>query len=115
MANCIDKSFKYEIHVLTRDKTDKDVANFAKVIDFLKSSKKGQKIGSNIKEKSEGSFAAGWDAALKASGLAISDISSGIGDVLAVKTPDQLKSIREGSSVAVLAVRKHVIEEILNL
>jgi nucleosome binding factor SPN SPT16 subunit len=115
MANSVDESFKYEIHVLTRDKMDKDSANFAKVIDFLKSSNKGSKIGSNIKEKSEGSFAAGWDAALKATGLVVSDISSGIGDVLAVKTSDQLKSIREGSSVAVQAFRKYVVEEILNL
>jgi nucleosome binding factor SPN SPT16 subunit len=114
LADSLGSKFKYKLEVLTRNKADKDAENFSKVIEFLKSSKKGSKIGVLAKEKSEGAFAAAWEAALKSSELATGDISSGISDVLAVKNDEQLKAVRDGSLVAVQAIKKHVIEEILN-
>jgi nucleosome binding factor SPN SPT16 subunit len=115
LADSIDSKFKYKIEVLTRNKADKDAANFSKVIEFLKSSKAGAKVGILAKEKNDGAFVAGWDAALKESAMATGDISSGISDALAVKNEEQLKAIRDGSLIAVQAIKKHVIEEILNL
>ena len=106
--------FKYKLEVFTRNKADKDAENFAKVLEALKASKKGNKIGVLAKEKNEGAFAAAWESALKESNLATTDISSGISDVLAVKNEEQLKAVRDGSLVAVQAIKKHVIEEILN-
>ena len=115
LADSIQPNFKYKLQVLTRNKADKDADNFSKIIESLRSSKKGAKIGILAKEKNEGSFAAGWDSALKNSNLATGDISSGISDAFAVKTEEQLKAVRDSSLVAVQAIKKHVIEEILNL
>ena len=35
LSDNLGDEFEYKVHVLTRDKTDKDIANFAKVLPFL--------------------------------------------------------------------------------
>jgi len=53
------------------------------------------------KEKLAGKFAAGWVEALKESGLEQSDITSGLADVLAVKSKEQLDATRKGGELVV--------------
>ena len=45
--------------------TDKDKANFSKLMDAIRESKKGKVVGVYTKDKFPGEFNEGWRAALK--------------------------------------------------
>jgi len=115
MASNLPDDFSHKVTVLTRDKTDKDKANFEQVISMLKESKKGAKIGTLAKEKNAGPFASAWDEALKASDLEVVDIQHGIADFLAIKTGNQLKAVKDGSKLCTTSIKKNLMEKILDI
>mmetsp|Transcript_57982 Transcript_57982/g.132737 ORF Transcript_57982/g.132737 Transcript_57982/m.132737 type:complete len:1096 (-) Transcript_57982:241-3528(-) len=115
LSASLPEDFPQKLEVLTREKADADKANFAKIVEALKESKGGKKIGGIPKEKLAGKFAAAWGEAFKESGLEQADVTSGLADVLAVKSKDQLEATRAGGALAVQVFKKTVIEEILNI
>ena len=116
MAGKLPETFKYKLQVLTRDKTDKDKANFEAIVSDLKGDKEAIKVGTLLKDKQVGDFVAGWSAALAAAdGVTTAEISNGLSDVLAVKSETQLKAAKGAGQCAALLFKKGLIEKLLDV
>jgi nucleosome binding factor SPN SPT16 subunit len=115
LADKLPDSFGRKLEVLTRDKGDKDAANFAKVIDSIKGSKKGTKVGTFSKEKNSGAFAKAWEEALEQSKLEVADIQNGISDFLAIKSSAQQQAVRKSAQVNTQAFKNTLLAKILDI
>lgn len=115
LADKLPDSFGHKLIVLTRDKTDKDEANFSKMLDAIKGSKEGKKVGALPKEKVAGAFAERWEQALKASGLDVVDVQNGISDFLSIKSPQQIEAVKKAAALSSEAFKKEVINKILDI
>ncbi len=115
LADSLPDSFGRTLEVLTRDKTDKDAANFIKVIDMIKGSKKGNKVGTLTKEKNAGSFAKAWEDALAESKLETADVQNGIADFLAIKTNTQQHAVRMSAQLNTQLFKNALLAQILDI
>ena len=115
LSEKLPESFGRKLVVMTRDKTDKDAANFGKILDEIKASKEGKKLASLPKEKLAGAFAECWEKALKDSGLDIVDVQNGISDFLSIKSAHQIDAVRKGSALGSEAFKKEIINKILDV
>ncbi|XP_055534629.1 FACT complex subunit spt16 isoform X2 [Wyeomyia smithii] len=103
------------IKLLVRDKNDKDMANFEKLLDAIKSSKNGKTLGVFTKDKFPGSFCESWRAFLKDKHFENVDVSVGIGYIMSAKEDPEVITIKKACLVTVDVFNKYLKDHIMEI
>ena len=100
------------LELLTRDKTDKDAANYAALLAALQASHAGKTVATLGKEQPLGDFAGGWRAALGGSGLAQVELAPALGDLLAVKDSSEASCVKRAAIFSAMVMAKHLVPKL---
>ncbi|KAI8126369.1 FACT complex subunit spt16 [Lucilia cuprina] len=104
-----------EIKLLTRDRNDKDKANFVKLKEIIKSSKGGKKLGVFSKDGFPGEFCESWKSSLKSESFENIDISGAIAYIMCPKDEPEINNIRKASLVSVDLFNKYLKDQIMDI
>lgn len=103
------------VMLLTRDKADKDKANFEKLISAIKTSKKGRVVGEFSKDKFPGEFMDAWRAVLTKESFDMVDVSASVAYLIAPKEESELVIIRKACQVTVDVYTKYLKDQIMEI
>lgn len=103
------------IKLLVRDKGDKDKANYQKLVDGIKGSKKGKTMGEFSKDKFPGEFMDGWRSALKGEGFEKVDVSASLAYEMSVKEESELKLMQKASQITCDVFSKYLRDQIMEI
>lgn len=95
--------------------TDKDKANFAKLISAMKSSKSGKTIGVFAKDSFPGEFCESWKTALKDQPFDKVDVGASIAFVMAPKEESEILTIKKACIVSVDVFSKYLKDHIMEV
>ncbi|XP_033101550.1 FACT complex subunit SPT16-like [Anneissia japonica] len=103
------------ITLYTRDKTDGNKANFAKLVEAIKESKDGKTIGVFRKDNFPGDFMDGWNKALSDGEFEKVDISAAVAKVMAVKEEKEISLIKKACQATCDVFNKQFKEELMEV
>jgi len=103
------------IKLLVRDKGDKDKANYGKLIEAVKQSKKGKTIGEFSKDKFKNEFTDACRNAIKGAGFEKVDVSSSLAVAMAPKEESELKTIQRACTTTGDIFSKYLKEQIMSV
>lgn len=104
----------FTVKLLTRDKSDKDQANFAKLVEYIKGSKKGKVLGEFSKDKFPGEFCDGWRKVI-ASIPEKRDISSHIAYIMGPKEEQEINVVKKACQVTCDLFSKYLKQQIIDI
>ncbi|KAJ3168124.1 FACT complex subunit spt16 [Irineochytrium annulatum] len=113
-------SNKIPLEILKRTKDEAhNKSLFEKVIEYMKSSKDGKRIGVIAKDKPTGKFITEWkpifDAAKKDNAFEEVDITQGIATAMAMKDDEDIKNIKMACRLTSLVMKNYFLEEFQNI
>ncbi|KAL7977702.1 hypothetical protein Chor_009651 [Crotalus horridus] len=111
MIFCEDKI----IFMASKKKNESNKANFDKMIDALKNSKKGKRIGIFSKDKFPGEFMNSWNEALSKEGFEKADISAVVAYTMAVKEDGELGLMRKAAAITSEVFNKFLKERVMEI
>ncbi|RXG55238.1 FACT complex subunit spt16 [Armadillidium vulgare] len=94
---------------------DKDKANLGKLIDAIKESKGGSKIGVYAKDKFSSDLIDSWRKYIKEAGFEQIDISSQVALITSVKEDSELSTMKKASVATVDVFSKYLKEQIMDI
>ncbi|EAT36003.1 AAEL011876-PA [Aedes aegypti] len=103
------------VKLLVRDKTDKDKANFEKLLEAIKGSKNGKTLGVFSKDNFPGEFCEAWRAFLKDKSFESVDISVPIGYIMCAKEDSEVITIKKACLVTVDVFNKYLKDHIMEI
>ncbi|XP_043473155.1 FACT complex subunit spt16 isoform X2 [Leptopilina heterotoma] len=103
------------VKLLVRDRSDEDKANFAKLIEVIKESKKGKMLGVFSKENYPGAFMDAWRAALKNESFDTVDVSAAAAYIMCPKEDIEILTIKKACLVSVDVFMKYLKEQIMEI
>lgn len=104
------------VTLLTRDKADKDHANFTKLVEVMSKSRNGRKMGEFTKDKFENNeFLNEWKKVYNAKSFDVFDVGPHIAYIMAPKEESELELIKKACSVTVELYDKYLKEEITEI
>ncbi|CAG5135919.1 unnamed protein product, partial [Candidula unifasciata] len=105
------------LKLITREKGDKekDKANFQKLIECIKKSKKGKTVGEFSKDSYPGELIEGWRHAVKSAGFGKVDVSSQFAYIMAPKEEAEVKTIQKACQVTCDVFSKYLKEQIMEI
>ncbi|XP_034175937.1 SPT16 homolog, facilitates chromatin remodeling subunit dre4 isoform X2 [Osmia lignaria lignaria] len=103
------------VKLLVRDRNDEDKANFAKLIETIKQSKKGKTLGVFSKENYPGAFMDAWRAALKSESFDTVDVSAAAAYVMCPKEDAEILTIKKACLVSVDVFTKYLKDQIMEI
>lgn len=103
------------LHIHVRNKADKDKANMATLVEAIKASANGNKLGMFLKDKFQGDLASNWDALLKEDKLERVDITVDFSMVFAVKDDSEVSLVKKASTASMDLFNKFLREHLLDL
>jgi len=105
------------LKLITRDKGDKekDKANFQKMVDYIKNSKKGKTVGEFSKDKYPGDLMEGWRSAIKGADFEKTDVSSQFAYIMGPKEESEIKTISKACQVTCDVFKKYLTEQIMEI
>lgn len=103
------------VKLLTRDKGDKDKANFQKLTAAIKESKKGKTLGEFSKDKFPGEFMDSWRGALKSGGFEKVDVSNAFAYIMAPKEESEIKTMQRACQVTCDVFNKYLKDQIMEV
>ncbi|XP_042890224.1 FACT complex subunit SPT16-like [Penaeus japonicus] len=120
ILECLEKQKEENNHVppvklLIRDKTDKDKSNITKLIEAIKGSKEGTKIGVYAKDKFSSDLIDSWRKALKEASFEQVDISATMALVMSPKEESEIAIIKKASNATVDVFSKYLKEQIMDI
>ncbi|XP_029661597.1 FACT complex subunit spt16-like [Formica exsecta] len=83
------------VKLFVRDRSDEDKANFGKLIEVMKQSKKGKTLGVFLKENYPGAFMDAWRAALKNESFDTIDVSAAAAYVMCPKEDSEIFTVKK--------------------
>lgn len=95
--------------------TDKDQANFEKLIKIIQNSKKGKRLGVFTKDSFSGEFSEAWKKMLTANKFDHVDISTIIAYLMCPKDEVEINNIRKASLVSMDIFNKYLKDEIMDI
>ena len=104
-----------DVRLLVRDKGDKDKRNISKLIESIKSSKKGKSIGSFTKDKYPGDLMSDWKEAIKAEGFESIDMAAIFGYMMAPKDEVEMNLIKIAAGLSSDIFSKYLKEQIMDI
>ncbi|KAJ7313085.1 hypothetical protein JRQ81_004353 [Phrynocephalus forsythii] len=103
------------ITLLVREKNESNKANFDKMIDALKSSKNGKRIGVFSKDKFPGEFMNSWNDALSKEGFERVDISAVVAYTIAVKEDGEIALMRKAAAITSEVFTKFLKDRVMEI
>ncbi|CAL7935430.1 unnamed protein product [Xylocopa violacea] len=103
------------VKLLVRDRNDEDKANFAKLIEIVKQSKKGRTLGVFSKENYPGAFMDAWRATLKSESFDMVDVSAAAAYVMCPKEDAEILTIKKACLVSVDVFTKYLKDQIMEI
>lgn len=103
------------VKLLIRDKSDKDKANISKLIEAIKESKGGTKIGVYVRDKFSSDLIDAWRKAIKENNFEPVDMSSNMAIVMASKEESELTTIKKACTATVDVFSKYLKEQIMDI
>ncbi|XP_011306258.1 FACT complex subunit spt16 isoform X2 [Fopius arisanus] len=103
------------VKLFVRDKSDEDKANFAKLIDVIRGSKKGKTLGVFSKENYPGGFMDAWRAAIKPENFDTVDASAAAAFVMAPKEEIEILTVKKACLVSVDVFTKYLKDQIMEI
>ncbi|RLU21260.1 hypothetical protein DMN91_005633 [Ooceraea biroi] len=103
------------VKLFVRDRSDEDKANFAKLIEVIKQSKKGKTLGVFSKENYPGAFMDAWRAALKNESFDTIDISAATAYIMSPKEDSEILTIKKACLVSVDVFTKYLKDQIMEI
>lgn len=107
--------FFYDQLVTYSLQTDKDQANFEKLIKIIQNSKKGKRLGVFTKDAFSGEFSEAWKKMLTANKFEHVDISTIIAYLMCPKDEVEINNIRKASLVSMDIFNKYLKDEIMDI
>lgn len=105
-----------QIKLLVREKNDKDKANFEKLIEAMKASKKGKAVGVFSKDNFPGEFCESWNSTLKAAkDFEMVDVSQSLGYIMASKDEAEVLTVKKASLATVEVFTKYLKDTIMEV
>lgn len=104
-----------EIKLFVKDKSDKDKANFEKLIEEMKSSKSGKKVGVFAKDKFKGEFSDLWRDAMKKQDFEQIDVSGAFGYLMSMKEENEVLTVKKACLVSVDVFSKYLKDHIMEI
>ncbi|XP_015121824.1 FACT complex subunit spt16 isoform X4 [Diachasma alloeum] len=103
------------VKLFVRDKSDEDKANFVKLIDVIKGSKKGKTLGVFSKENYPGAFMDAWRAAIKPENFDSVDVSASCAYVMSPKEEIEILTVKKACLVSVDVFTKYLKDQIMEI
>ncbi|XP_026672343.1 FACT complex subunit spt16 isoform X1 [Ceratina calcarata] len=103
------------VKLLVRDRNDEDKANFGKLIEIIKQSKKGKTLGVFSKENYPGAFMDAWRATLKTESFDTVDVSAAAAYVMCPKEDTEIHTIKKACLVSVDVFTKYLKDQIMEI
>ncbi|KOX81395.1 FACT complex subunit spt16 [Melipona quadrifasciata] len=103
------------VKLFVRDRNDEDKANFVKLIEIIKQSKKGKTLGVFSKENYPGAFMDAWRATLKSESFDTVDVSAAAAYVMCPKEDAEIHTIKKASLVSVDVFTKYLKDQIMEI
>ncbi|EFN79862.1 FACT complex subunit spt16 [Harpegnathos saltator] len=103
------------VKLFVRDRSDEDRANFTKLIEVIKESKKGRTLGVFSKENYPGAFMDAWRAALKTESFDTVDVSAAAAYVMCAKEDIEILTIKKACLVSVDVFNKYLKDQIMEI
>ncbi|XP_047357089.1 FACT complex subunit spt16 isoform X1 [Vespa velutina] len=103
------------VMLLVRDRGDEDKANFAKLIEIIKQSKKGKTLGVFSKENYPGAFMDAWRASLRSESFDTVDVSAAAAYVMCPKEESEILTIKKACLVSVDVFTKYLKDQIMEI
>lgn len=104
-----------EIFLMTRDRNDKDKANFDKLREVIKSSKNGKALGVFSKDGFPGEFCESWKTAIKDDNFDNVDVGGAIAYIMCPKDEPEINNMRKASLVSVDLFNKYLKDQIMDI
>nr|XP_060636057.1 FACT complex subunit SPT16 [Anolis sagrei ordinatus] len=103
------------ITLLVREKNESNKGNFDKMIEALKSSKNGKRIGVFSKDKFPGEFMNSWNDALSKEGFEKVDISAVVAYTIAVKEDGEIAMMRKAAAITSEVFTKFLKDRVMEI
>ncbi|XP_050691706.1 FACT complex subunit spt16-like isoform X2 [Eriocheir sinensis] len=103
------------VKLLVRDKSDKDKANISKLIEAIKQSKGGSKIGVYARDKLSSDLIDAWKKAVKEASFEQVDMSPNMALVMSSKEESELTTIKKACTATVEVFSKYLKEQIMDI
>ncbi|XP_077688214.1 FACT complex subunit SPT16 isoform X2 [Eretmochelys imbricata] len=103
------------ITLLVREKNESNKGNFEKMIEALKGSKNGKRIGVFSKDKFPGEFMKNWNDCLSKEGFEKVDISAVVAYTIAVKEDGELNLMRKAAAITSEVFNKFFKERVMEI
>uniref|UniRef100_A0A915IGG8 FACT complex subunit n=1 Tax=Romanomermis culicivorax TaxID=13658 RepID=A0A915IGG8_ROMCU len=103
------------VHLLLRDKSDKDKTNFQKIIQALKNSGKGESCGEFVKDKLTGEFGETWRDSFGKETFETVDVSPFFANLFATKDQQEIGLIKNACEATCTFFNKYVKDRLINI
>ncbi|XP_040603018.1 FACT complex subunit SPT16-like [Mesocricetus auratus] len=103
------------ITLLIREKNESNKSSFDKMIEAIKESKNGKKIGVFTKDKFPGEFMKSWSDCLNKEGFDKVDISAVVAYTIAVKEDGELNLVKKAASITSEVFNKFFKERVMEI
>ncbi|GAB0094238.1 FACT complex subunit spt16 [Sergentomyia squamirostris] len=94
---------------------DHDKANFTKLIDAIKESRKGKTLGVFLKDTTAGDFCESWRSNLKSERFEEVDIGASLGYIMCPKEDNEISIMKKASNVSVDVFNKYLKDQIMEI
>ncbi|KAJ6221120.1 hypothetical protein RDWZM_006932 [Blomia tropicalis] len=103
------------VTLLVRDKSDKDAANFEKLLSAISKCSDDPVVGEFVKDKPSGDFANEWKKRFEPKRFEIVDLSIAFAYLIAPKDDVEINLIQKASSLSCDLYSKYLVEEITEI
>jgi len=103
------------ITLLLRNKGDNDSENFNKLINSIKGSKEGKKVGVFVKDKFAGDFSAAWKKVYEDASFEKTDISPSMAYVMSSKDENEITTIKKAAHVTSVLFDKFFKQQVVKI
>ncbi|XP_027488086.1 FACT complex subunit SPT16-like, partial [Corapipo altera] len=103
------------VTLLVREKNESNQANFEKLIEALKSSRNGRRLGVFSKDNFPGDFLRAWNECLSKEGFEKVDISAGVALAMAAKEDVELSLMRRAAAITSELFTKFFKERVMEI
>ncbi|TRZ08925.1 hypothetical protein HGM15179_018185, partial [Zosterops borbonicus] len=103
------------VTLLVREKNESNKANFDKLIEALKGSRGGRRLGVFAKDKFPGEFMKSWNDALSKEGFEKVDVSAAVAQAMAAKEEVELQLMRKAAAITSEVFTKFFKERVMEI
>ncbi|CAN8179311.1 unnamed protein product, partial [Coccothraustes coccothraustes] len=103
------------VTLLVREKNESNKANFEKLLEALRGSRGGRRLGVFAKDKFPGEFMKSWNDALSKEGFEKVDVSAAVAQAMAAKEEGELQLMRKAAAITSEVFTKFFKERVMEI